>query len=125
MNYVRNKNIFTLHTEIIITVQLEMSIQYEMRRLKSRHINTQIYILLEQLRINNMQQTSAIDIFAVLNTCGFHLHYCQTQPHFFIFKTCFFGGMMANFENMFYPGTNARQISNNAGRASADVIIYQ
>ena len=40
--------------------------------LKIKNINTNIYISLQQLRMINMQQTSTIEIFAVLSKCGFH-----------------------------------------------------
>jgi len=36
--------------------------------------------LLEQLRMNNMQRTRAIDIVAVFSKFGFYLHNCQSQP---------------------------------------------
>jgi len=42
-------------------------------------INAKIQILLEKLRMGNMQLTSAIiAIAAVLSDCGFHLHHCQS-----------------------------------------------
>jgi len=28
---------------------------------------------------------SAIEMFAVLSKCGFHLHHCQSQPQSFLF----------------------------------------
>ena len=40
-----------------------------------KNIKTKLYISLEQLRMNNMQRTNAIEIFAVLCKCGFHLHH--------------------------------------------------
>jgi len=44
-----------------------------------------LYILLEQLRMINMQRTIAIEIFAVLSKCGFHHNHCQSQPHSVLF----------------------------------------
>jgi len=53
--------------------------------------NTKVYISFEQLRMNNMQRTSAFKMFAVLSKCGFHLHHCQSQPHsFLLLLTSFF-----------------------------------
>jgi len=70
--------------------------------LKTKNVNTKIYSSPEQLRMINMQRTSAIAIFAVMSKCGFHLHHCQSQPQSFLFTTCFFGGIMANFDiNLF------------------------
>ena len=67
--------------------------------LKTKNINTKMCMSLEQLRMINIQQTSAISMFAVLSKCGFHHHYCQSQPQsFFFYSTCFFGGMMAKFD---------------------------
>jgi len=48
--------------------------------LKTKNINTIIYFSLEQPRMNNMQRTSAIELFAVLYKWGFYLHHCQSQP---------------------------------------------
>jgi len=53
--------------------------------LKTKIKNTKIYISLEQLRMINMQWTSAIDFFTVLSKCGFYHHHCQSQPQSFLF----------------------------------------
>jgi len=52
--------------------------------LETKNINTKLYILLDQLRRNNTQWTSAIKKFAVLSNCGFHLHHCQSQQSFLL-----------------------------------------
>ena len=56
--------------------------------LKTKHINTNIYIMLELLKMNNMQQTSAFELFAVFSkcNCGFHLHYCQSHPQLYLYQ---------------------------------------
>jgi len=59
-------------------------IYIDISRQKTKNICTKIYILLEQLKINNMQRTSVF--FAVLSKSGFHLHHCQNQPQSFLFK---------------------------------------
>jgi len=53
--------------------------------LKTKNIITKICISFEQLRMINMQRTSAIEIFAFLSKCGFHHHQCQSQPQSFLF----------------------------------------
>jgi len=90
--------------------------------LKTKNINTKIYISLEQLRMINMQRTSAIGSFVVLSKCGFHYHHCQSQPQsFFILTTCFFGGILANFDiNEF---TIAPEKSRKIGRAPYGVRL--
>jgi len=35
---------------------------------------------------------------AFLGMCGFHLHHCQSQPQSCFLTTCFFKGVMANFD---------------------------
>jgi len=69
-----------------------------------------------------MQQTSAIDIFAVLDQCGFHFITVRLS-----LGVSYFGGMMANVdinvyiiarESLLHPCTVP-------GRASADVITYK
>jgi len=81
-----------------------------------------------------MQGTSAIEIFSVLSKCGFHYNHCQSQPFFLILTTCFFWGIMANFnikvfiiarENSCKIGRapyGIRLIFYNAGRAPCDMI---
>jgi len=97
-------------------------IKIDISLLKTKNINTKIYISLEQLRMINMQRTSAIEIFADLSKCGFHHHQCQSQPQsFFILTTCFVGGMMANLDiNAF---TIAPENSRKIGRATYDVRL--
>jgi len=91
--------------------------------LKTKNINTKIYISLEQLRMNKMQQTSTIQI--VLSKCGFHLHHCQSQLQSFYVNNLFFWRKDSIFDNVYiiareklcHPCTiGARQISYNAGR---------
>jgi len=53
--------------------------------LKTKNINTKIYISHEQLRMNDMQRTSAIAFFVILSTCVFHFYHCQSQPKSFFF----------------------------------------
>jgi len=93
-----------------------------------------IYISLEQLRMKHMQRTCAINCFAVL---WFSLpSLSKSASIFLIWATCFFGGMMANFdinvyiftlEKLFHPCKIGRAtycvrlITYNAGRAPYDV----
>jgi len=58
-------------------------------------MNTIRYISLEQLRMKNMQRTSAIEIFAVWFSPP---SLSESAPVFLILTTCFFGRMMANFD---------------------------
>ena len=67
----------------IYCIYIDISLQ------KTKNINTNIYISLEQLRIINMQWTSAIEMFEVLSKCGFHQHHCQSQPQSFYFINLF------------------------------------
>ena len=60
--------------------------------------NINIYNSLKQLRTNNSQRTSTIEIFAVMSKCGFYLHDCQSKSQLFILTTCLFGGMMVNVD---------------------------
>jgi len=53
--------------------------------LKTKNINTKIYISLEQLKMINMQRTNTIEFFAALSKCSFHHHQCQSQPQFFLY----------------------------------------
>jgi len=69
-------------------VFLQMYILHLHRNITSidqKQTYTKIYISLEQLKVINMQRTSAIEIFAVLIKCGFHHHQCQSQPQPFLF----------------------------------------
>jgi len=80
--------------------------------------------------INNLQRTSANEIFAVLNNCGFHLHQCQPQS--FLFNKLFLWVMKSNFdiivyiiacENLIHPCKIARLKSYNAGRTICHHVI--
>ena len=64
---------------------LQKNILHLHRYFTFKDINTKKYILLEQLRVINMQRTSAIDFFAVLSKCVFLYHHCQSQPQSFLF----------------------------------------
>ena len=56
---------------------------------RPKNINTKKYVSLAQLGMNNLQRTRAIEYFAILCKCGFHLNRCQ-------------GGLnLSNFNNMF------------------------
>ena len=103
--------------------------------MKTKNIYTNLYIFFEQLRIINMQPTSAIEFFAVLSKCGFLLHHSQESASIIlILTTCFFGGMVANFDiNVFIIAReNSCKISRapygvllisyNAGRAPYNVV---
>ena len=91
------------------------------------------YILLEQLRMINMQRTSAIEFFCILEQVCFS-SLSESASIFLILTNCFFEGMMANFDtNIFIIAREnsckidrapygVRLISYNA---SADVFIYR
>jgi len=110
--------------------------------LKIKNKNTNIYIYFEQLRMINIQQTSAIEVFAVLIKFS-SPSLSESDSNFLILTTCFFGGMVVNFDINVYiiarensckmdqapysvqliqPGTVWHLTVPN--RASADVIIY-
>ena len=101
--------------------------------LKTKNLNSIIYVSLEELRMNNMQQKKCY-----WNVCNLeqvmlsHPSLSESALVFLILTTCFFGGMMANFdiilyiiarENVFHPckigqaSYGVRLISNNAVRA--------
>jgi len=88
----------------------------------------QKYILLEQLRVINMQRTSAIEYFAVLSKCFSSPSLSESASIFLILTNCFFEGMMANFDIHIFiiareksckidrAPYGVRLISDNAGR---------
>jgi len=106
--------------------------------LKNKNINIKIYISLEQLRMNTMQRTSAINFCSFVQVLFSPPLLSESSLIFFILTTCFFGGMMANFdinvyiiarETLFHPCKiglaqyGIRLISYNAGWAPYDIII--
>jgi len=81
--FISSLNIYTLFHKyrIYVNVRSTYFINIDISLLKTKNI----YILLAQLRMINMQRTSAIEIFAVLSKCGFYLHHCFSQPQSFLF----------------------------------------
>jgi len=103
--------------------------------LKTKNINTKIYISLEQLRMINMQRTSAIEYFCSLEqVCFSSPSLSESASIFLILTNCFFGGMVANFDIHIFiiarknsckigrAPYGVRLISYNAGRAPYDVV---
>jgi len=55
----------------------------DMSLVKIKNLNSIIYVSLEELRMNNMQRKSAIQMFAILSKSCFHIHHCQSQHQCF------------------------------------------
>ena len=55
----------------------------DMTLVKIKNLNSIIYVSLEELRMNNMQRKSAIQMFAILSKSCFHIHHCQSQHQCF------------------------------------------
>jgi len=111
-----------------------------MSLLKTQNINTKMYVSLEQLRMINMQRTSAIEMFAVLSKCVSITITVRVSLNLFHLNNLF---LWRNDGKFWYkwihhctwkiaynrPGTvrcpaNLLQRRTVPGRASADVIIY-
>jgi len=52
---------------------------------KTKNLNSIIYVSLEELRMSNMHRKSAIEMFAIFCKCCFHIHHCQGQHQCFSF----------------------------------------
>jgi len=106
---------------------------------KTKTINTKTDLSLEQLRMNNMQRTSAIELFFLQSCASVVLPQLLSEPApiYLILTTCFYGGMMANFDNNVYiiarekwfylckisrTPYGIRLISYNAGLTPYDVV---
>ena len=79
--------------------------------------------------MNNMQRTSAVDIFAFLSKCDlFTPSLSESASDFLVLTTCFFGGMMANFDiNVYMIARNKCSVqcpAYNVGRASYGVVLW-